>query len=59
MIIVIADGERSMGLLVDGVSDILTVSDTDIQTTPGMSSEFDRSFTRGLIAVEDRMICCP
>jgi len=57
VIIVSQVATRSMGLLVDGVSDILTVSDTDIQTTQGMSREFDRSFTRGILAVEGRMIC--
>ena len=46
-----------VGLLVDAVSDILTVTDDNIQPTPEVSSELDRSFAKGVLAIEGRMIC--
>lgn len=46
-----------MGLLVDRVSDILTVSTTELQPVPEITTSFDRSFSEGIIANEDGMIC--
>ncbi len=57
VIIVVQIGSRSAGLLVDAVSDILTVTDEDIQPTPEMSSDLERSYARGILAIEKRMIC--
>jgi purine-binding chemotaxis protein CheW len=45
-----------VGLLVDAVSDILTVTDDVIQPTPDVASETAKSFIRGLIAMDGRMI---
>ncbi len=57
VIIVVQIGSRSAGLLVDAVSDILTVTGEDIQPTPEMSSDLERSYARGILAIEKRMIC--
>ncbi|RVN97908.1 chemotaxis protein CheW, partial [Sinorhizobium meliloti] len=57
VIIVAQVKSRVVGLLVDAVSDILTVSDRDIQPTPDIASDFERSFARGVLAIEGRMIC--
>ncbi len=46
-----------IGMLVDRVSDILTVSGNDIQPVPEISSSFDRTFAEGIIANENGMIC--
>lgn len=45
-----------MGLLVDAVSDILTITDDMIQPTPDVASETAKTFVRGLIPMEGRMI---
>ncbi|WP_430419959.1 chemotaxis protein CheW [Phenylobacterium sp.] len=56
VIIVAQIGEQVVGLLVDAVSDILTVTDDVIQPTPDVASETAKSFIRGLIAMDGRMI---
>ena len=45
-----------VGLLVDAVSDILTVTDDMIQPTPDVASDMVRAFVRGLLAIEGRMV---
>ena len=58
VIIVAQVKSQVVGLLVDTVSDILTITDDEIQPTPDVvSSEFEKSFARGVLAVEGRMIC--
>ncbi|WP_307351257.1 chemotaxis protein CheW [Caulobacter ginsengisoli] len=56
VIIVIKEGERLIGLLVDAVSDILTINPGMIQPTPDVACASVRSFVRGLISIEGRMI---
>ncbi|HLZ74157.1 chemotaxis protein CheW [Phenylobacterium sp.] len=56
VIIVVELGGRVIGLLVDGVSDILTVTDDAIQPTPDVASDAAKSFVRGLLPGEGRMI---
>ena len=48
--------EQVVGLLVDGVSDILTFDLTKVQPTPEIGSGVAKSFIRGVIPIEDRMI---
>jgi purine-binding chemotaxis protein CheW len=56
VIIVAQIGTQTVGLLVDAVSDILTVTDDLIQPTPDVASEMVRTFVRGLVAIDSRMI---
>ncbi|PKA40850.1 chemotaxis protein CheW [Rhizobium sullae] len=57
-VIIVAQVRRKVvGLLVDAVSDILTVTDDNIQPTPEISSDTERQFARGVLAIEKRMIC--
>lgn len=49
-------GEKAAGLLVDSVSDILSIDDTTIQPTPDVASNLARTFVRGVIAMDGRMI---
>ncbi|MBU1377624.1 MAG: chemotaxis protein CheW [Alphaproteobacteria bacterium] len=56
VIIVAQIGEQVVGLLVDAVSDILTITDDMIQPTPDVASETAKTFVRGLIPMEGRMI---
>lgn len=57
VIIVVQVHDRVVGLLVDAVSDILTVTDDNFQPTPEIASDLERSFARGILAIEGRMIC--
>ena len=57
VIIVAQIGDQVVGLLVDAVSDILTVTDENIQPVPEVASDLEKSFARGIIALENRMIC--
>lgn len=49
-------GQQIVGLLVEGVSDIFTVSDSDIQPTPDVASDMAKRFVRGVIAIDGRLI---
>jgi purine-binding chemotaxis protein CheW len=57
VIIVVQVHDRIVGLLVDAVSDILTIGDDHIQPLPEVASDAVRSFARGIVAIEGRMIC--
>lgn len=46
-----------VGMLVDRVSDILTVSSSKVQPVPEISTSFDKSFAEGIIPTESSMIC--
>jgi purine-binding chemotaxis protein CheW len=46
-----------IGMLVDRVSDILTVAGNQIQPVPEITASFDKSFSEGIIANENGMIC--
>ncbi|SCB60973.1 purine-binding chemotaxis protein CheW [Rhizobium aethiopicum] len=57
-VIIVAQVHRKVvGLLVDAVSDILTVTDEIVQPTPEISSDLERQFARGILAIDKRMIC--
>jgi purine-binding chemotaxis protein CheW len=56
VIIVVQIKHQQIGLLVDAVSDILTVSGTKIQPAPDVASELVKVFVRGLLPVDGRMI---
>jgi purine-binding chemotaxis protein CheW len=55
-IIVAQIGDQVVGLLVEGVSDIFTVTDDQIQPTPDVASELAKRFVRGVIPMEGRLI---
>ncbi len=54
--IVIAAGTRTVSILADTVSDILTVSSGEIKPAPEIDSTVDVRYVTGLIAVEERMV---
>ncbi|OJU01924.1 chemotaxis protein CheW [Metarhizobium album] len=57
VIIVAQVNRKVVGLLVEAVSDILTVTDDNIQPTPEISSDLEKQFARGILAIDKRMIC--
>jgi purine-binding chemotaxis protein CheW len=56
VIIVARVAERMVGLLVEAVSDILTITDQSIQPTPDVACDTVKNFVRGILAVDGRMI---
>ena len=56
VIIVAQVAHQVIGLLVDAVSDILTINDDLIQQPPDVASEMVRTFVQGLLAIEGRMV---
>lgn len=56
VVIILAVGERQIGVLVDAVSDILTVADSSIRPAPEIDSEHHTPYVAGLISYQDRMV---
>jgi purine-binding chemotaxis protein CheW len=56
VIIVAQIGSQMVGVLVDAVSDIITVTTADIQPTPDVASELVKTFVQGILAIDGRMI---
>lgn len=54
--IILSVGERNIGILVDAVSDILTVRSGEIKPAPEVESLVSRDFITGLISLEGRMV---
>ncbi len=54
--IVVQIGARQIGLLADGVSDIVTVNRADIKPVPEASAATARGFLSGLVNVEDAVV---
>ena len=57
VIIVTQIGSQIVGLLVDLVSDIFTISAEEIHPAPDVSKTMDREQIRGMIPMDERMIC--
>ncbi|WP_374574327.1 chemotaxis protein CheW [Phenylobacterium sp.] len=56
VIMVVMVGQRTMGLLVDAVSDIINLTDDAVQPTPDVACDTVREFVKGLFAIDGRMI---
>jgi len=56
VIIVVKSGERTIGLLVDAVSDILTATAADIQPTPELARDSQSAFVEGIAVLDQRMV---
>lgn len=56
VIIVVKAAERTMGLLVDAVSDILTTTSADIQPTPELARDSLADFVEGIAVLDQRMV---
>lgn len=56
VIIVVNDGACTIGILVDAVSDILTVSESEIQPVPEMMQESHNDYVRGIAVLDGRMV---
>lgn len=56
VIVVVRTGERTVGMMVDAVSDILAIDPATIQPTPDVACESVRAVVTGIITLEGRMI---
>lgn len=56
-IIVIDEGDRGVGILVDSVSDMVTVKPEEMQPVPDVMSAEEKALTRGIVPVGDDMVC--
>lgn len=56
VIIVVKAGDRIMGMMVDAVSDILSVTPEMAQETPDLACDEIKTFLDGIITLEGRMI---
>lgn len=56
VIIIARIGEKTIGLLVDAVSDIITVDETQMQPTPEVSSVRTQAFIRGVHSVGEKLV---
>ncbi|PJF11142.1 chemotaxis protein CheW [Pseudorhodobacter sp. MZDSW-24AT] len=56
VIIVAAIQNRIVGLLVEAVTDILTVPSSGVQPTPDLASETTRNMLRGVVVQDSRLI---
>ncbi|MGY5808918.1 chemotaxis protein CheW [Rhizobium sp. LEGMi198b] len=56
-IVVVEVADSIIGLVVDQVSDILSVSGDRIQPVPDLGATFDPTFSYGIIPLEQGMVC--
>jgi len=49
-------GGRTVGLLVDAVSDIIQLTDEQVQSTPDVASDHVKTFVSGIFVIDGRMI---
>ncbi|CCD96261.1 MULTISPECIES: chemotaxis protein CheW [unclassified Bradyrhizobium] len=56
VVIIVAAGTRTVGLLVDTVSDIISVDPKEIRDVPDMGMPTEDQFLEGLVAIQDRMV---
>jgi len=56
VVIIINTGSRTTGLLVDGVSDIISVSPDAVRPIPDMGTGSRDTLLAGLVAMADRMV---
>ncbi len=56
VVIILAVNGRNIGLLVDSVSDILTISQNEVKPAPDSDSEGRGEFINGLISTNNRMV---
>ena len=56
VIVIAVVGTQTVGFLVNAVSDIIGISQSDVQPTPDVTSEATRTFVEGVIVTKERML---
>jgi purine-binding chemotaxis protein CheW len=55
-IVIVSIGETGMGMVVDGVSEVLTVNDAEIEPAPAMVMTVDSVFITGIAKLGGRLV---
>jgi purine-binding chemotaxis protein CheW len=55
-IIIISVNRMEVGMIVDGVSEVLTIQDSNVEPTPPITVTVDSSFITGIAKVEQRLV---
>jgi purine-binding chemotaxis protein CheW len=56
VVIILNINDRVMGIVVDSVSDVVTLTQEQIKPAPDMGTSFSSNYLMGLATIEDRMI---
>jgi len=48
--------ERTVGVVVDAVSEVYNINPTDVRQAPDFGEEVDNDFIRGLVLIEEKMV---
>ncbi len=56
VVIILNIGKRVVGMVVDGVSDVITLTGTQIKPAPEFGSTFDTEYLTGLGTIDERML---
>ncbi len=56
VIIVLTVAGKTVGTIVDAVSDVLTIADADVQTTPSFGGAVDTRFIAGIAQANDKLV---
>jgi purine-binding chemotaxis protein CheW len=56
VVIIVNSGDKLIGILVDQVAEILTLSAGDVRSVPEMRFTIDQAFLSGLATVDERMV---
>ena len=56
IVIMLNVSDRIVGIVVDGVSDVMLLEDSDIKPAPEFGVAFDSRYLHGLAALEDSMV---
>ncbi|GAB3538489.1 chemotaxis protein CheW [Noviherbaspirillum agri] len=56
VVIVLNVAQRTIGMVVDSVSDVVTLDANDIKPAPGMGTVVDTAYIIGIAPVDDRML---
>ncbi|MDH3354810.1 MAG: chemotaxis protein CheW [Chromatiales bacterium] len=50
------DRERTLGIVVDGVSDVLTIKEGELKPTPDFGGAISTEYIKGLVTVDEKMV---
>lgn len=56
VVIILSIKDKIVGIVVDGVSDVLTPTDDQIKSVPDMGSTIDTECVTGLASIDERMV---
>ncbi|MFN7038195.1 MAG: chemotaxis protein CheW [Alphaproteobacteria bacterium] len=56
VVVILAAGKKTIGILVDNVSDILDTNSESIKPAPDTDNSLSQEFVEGLISVKERMV---